>query len=1344
MAIGKPLLVQERKGVAKPVLSAQTQQLSTNVAAQKMEMADYNIGMNNAMASQQVTGELVSMVNAGINAKVYAEQTKQQYNRLNLMEDWNKTDNEFKTRFAKAITPEEQEVVINDFSVSMEKRTADYRKGGGTGLPTGDSIQSQRDLSSLRNRSNNLYSKFATTMNANINTRTNAMLDTNTKALMKQVTTDENADPISIMNQIKENYAKKVQTGGLLKEQAEWNLGVNTDTMVTGRAILFAKSLAKETIGSTSKRPLAPAELKTHMEKVLGMPLTKRRHKLLTDAYKETYYKELTTFNAEEGAQDKYGNQKSKELVSTFEAEWYTVYSDKIITASERQGLIEKAKVIDYWRPGFSDLKIAELDASEFGAANTTAVTSMTVGEESDEIKAILDPDKTGYYSDAHLSALGTSLTAKGHTLKTIDGVLNVYRGKNAQTEKNVIATAPVALSDVIAKNITDKTPVGEAMMADKTVFNYAQAKDVNTIGWDKAVQKGRWGTAYNKTLAQLQVLSDQHHGWASIENQKLPIGERIALFKKQAQDIFQNNLNAELEKFNALEAKKLADKERAARLKTGGLTKVRGAGEVGKDTGIPQTIKPPVISSPETLDMTILNSNLLSGDYAKVISEGLPTAIREYFKRQNIKLGYTGDLNNRKKGIQDLAIMSENIENSYLGIFAKGVSEIASGAVGQMKEDAEAVMNYAMEGLANFTAQKLNAGQKPPTGDTSYNIYTGEGEEPEGEGEEGEPQVAGGGIGTGKGLWSPTELPKYNTFQDFLKDAEGLKDGGVEYTDLGTDQTNIGYGVNVKGKGVEQLIQKMQQEGKSQEEINEATLGLAISNARDKANRQYSKSLKKGQVAFDDQPIIIQELLTELAYNSKESLSSKQGWPKLMKAAKNRDYDTVLKEMYLNEEKQGATRRNELRKTYFETRIGELQANQAMEQALKEDDGSDWQKKEKAVEQAFKVLSDREQQKKKLKQRQGMSDGFRPNAPDAFGGYPWYGDPRLEKPALHPPTFDYPQNYSIGKVPRNETLQDALSDAPPWTLAKLGELVSPSRAEASAGQMGLIVPDTYTVQSGDTLSQIAKDNDLKMKEIKALNPQIKNINLIKVGQEINLGSMSPEPPFQRGIEDSDAGGTELWTRLKQQFEGTGASSGLVDTAPKAYLKGMSGDTGIWREDLYTKPEQDFLRKVAVKKIKQGKLTNGELRISYRDWTPEGGSKIGYKMGMPDTSRVDNNLQYTLGQAQIVRKGDKILVADEWDIQSPEKIHDMPLWDRVGTIYEKMKKGDASLYGLAHLLGEAFGPQAGEGASIRALVGTSKSLKLSKAQMKKIPTLEEYEAKNAGRINPQNLGKVKV
>ena len=104
-----------------------------------------------------------------------------------------------------------------------------------------------------------------------------------------------------------------------------------------------------------------------------------------------------------------------------------------------------------------------------------------------------------------------------------------------------------------------------------------------------------------------------------------------------------------------------------------------------------------------------------------------------------------------------------------------------------------------------------------------------------------------------------------------------------------------------------------------------------------------------------------------------------------------------------------------ESKSKYFHS-LGELQADQEVEQALK--DNPDWLQKQKEIEQAFKVLSDREQQKKKLKQRKDMSDGFRPKESDAFVDAPHYKDPRLEKPALQLPAFDKPQDYSIGKVP--------------------------------------------------------------------------------------------------------------------------------------------------------------------------------------------------------------------------------------------------------------------------------------------------------------------------------------
>jgi len=45
----------------------------------------------------------------------------------------------------------------------------------------------------------------------------------------------------------------------------------------------------------------------------------------------------------------------------------------------------------------------------------------------------------------------------------------------------------------------------------------------------------------------------------------------------------------------------------------------------------------------------------------------------------------------------------------------------------------------------------------------------------------------------------------------------------------------------------------------------------------------------------------------------------------------------------------------------------------------------------------------------------------------------------------------------------------------------------------------------TYTVQSGDTLYVIARAAGLTLQQLLALNPQIKNANLIDVGQVINL-----------------------------------------------------------------------------------------------------------------------------------------------------------------------------------------------------------------------------------------------
>jgi LysM repeat protein len=59
---------------------------------------------------------------------------------------------------------------------------------------------------------------------------------------------------------------------------------------------------------------------------------------------------------------------------------------------------------------------------------------------------------------------------------------------------------------------------------------------------------------------------------------------------------------------------------------------------------------------------------------------------------------------------------------------------------------------------------------------------------------------------------------------------------------------------------------------------------------------------------------------------------------------------------------------------------------------------------------------------------------------------------------------------------------------------------------------------DTYTVQRGDTLSDIADRNGVSLSQLLAANPQIRNANVIDVGDKINL------PAAQRSYTVQPAG----------------------------------------------------------------------------------------------------------------------------------------------------------------------------------------------------------------------------
>lgn len=55
-----------------------------------------------------------------------------------------------------------------------------------------------------------------------------------------------------------------------------------------------------------------------------------------------------------------------------------------------------------------------------------------------------------------------------------------------------------------------------------------------------------------------------------------------------------------------------------------------------------------------------------------------------------------------------------------------------------------------------------------------------------------------------------------------------------------------------------------------------------------------------------------------------------------------------------------------------------------------------------------------------------------------------------------------------------------------------------------------------YEVQAGDTLSKIASKNNISLNQLISLNPQIKDINSISIGQKINLSNSAPKVERQK------------------------------------------------------------------------------------------------------------------------------------------------------------------------------------------------------------------------------------
>ncbi|WP_342043560.1 cell wall hydrolase [Bacillus sp. OTU2372] len=78
-----------------------------------------------------------------------------------------------------------------------------------------------------------------------------------------------------------------------------------------------------------------------------------------------------------------------------------------------------------------------------------------------------------------------------------------------------------------------------------------------------------------------------------------------------------------------------------------------------------------------------------------------------------------------------------------------------------------------------------------------------------------------------------------------------------------------------------------------------------------------------------------------------------------------------------------------------------------------------------------------------------------------------------------------------------------------------------------------------YTVKSGDTMSGIARSQNLSLQELARLNPQIKNLDLIYVGQNVDTGTMEEKTTRQTvdtGTLEVNAIGQAVHTASKAEI----------------------------------------------------------------------------------------------------------------------------------------------------------------------------------------------------------------
>ena len=121
------------------------------------------------------------------------------------------------------------------------------------------------------------------------------------------------------------------------------------------------------------------------------------------------------------------------------------------------------------------------------------------------------------------------------------------------------------------------------------------------------------------------------------------------------------------------------------------------------------------------------------------------------------------------------------------------------------------------------------------------------------------------------------------------------------------------------------------------------------------------------------------------------------------------------------------------------------------------------------------------------------------------------------------------------------------------------GALIAVGGTGAAVSIIDKILKDTkpYTIKKGDTLSEIARDNGTTLKAIQEANPNIKDLNKIKPGQEINLSKkVKDRKSVYQGMTKSEMAGITKDKVVERKYGGQIGTPRGVGAALRGYGKG--------------------------------------------------------------------------------------------------------------------------------------------------------------------------------------------